>query len=334
MSDKKPSFAHRGLSVKLDDLGSGKGADPQNRPPRTGPGMMAQDLSLAHKAEAEAAELRLKLALHDGSNPVRELDPTTVHPSKMANRAVESFDNDAFAELKEQIKLSGGNTQPIMVRLIESPTKEEQGAPQYEIIYGHRRHQACLQLGIKVRAEIVSISDRDLYLRMTTENLARADLSAYEAGLHFRRGLDAGYFQTQAQIESEIGISKMTVWRALTLVEFPDELLSAFPKKTEIQARWVQPLSKALTDNRKELLAKCRKLSSNSARTAPDVYRYLLGTSAAKVSNTPVTVGGRVVGSVTRSGKNLTVKLEVDGPDGIESLLAAAVAKILSNEEA
>jgi ParB family chromosome partitioning protein len=292
--------------------------------------MMVADLSLAHKAEAEAAELRLKLALHDGSNPVRELDPTTVHPSKMANRAVESFDNEAFAELKEQIKLSGGNTQPIMVRLIESTTKEEQGAPQYEIIYGHRRHQACLQLGIMVRAEIVSISDRDLYLRMTTENMARADLSAYEAGLHFRRGLDAGYFQTKAQIETEIGISKMTVWRALTLAEFPEELLSAFPKKTEIQGAWVQPLNKALAESRKELLARARKFASKPDRTARDVYQGLLGSKASNNANTTVLLHGAAVATIIRAGKRFTVSFDVDAPATMDVELANAIASILA----
>ncbi|MBK7616962.1 MAG: ParB N-terminal domain-containing protein [Burkholderiales bacterium] len=72
-------------------------------------------------------------------NNCQLLDPTLVASSKWANRAPESYSGLPYESLKRDIEECGGNVQPIKVRGT---------ADRYEIVFGHRRHRACLELGI------------------------------------------------------------------------------------------------------------------------------------------------------------------------------------------
>jgi ParB family chromosome partitioning protein len=123
--------------------------------------------------EGELGKLRDRLKEHEGAAPTRKLDPQTIVPSRWANRHPDSFSTAEFARLKQDIELVGGNVQPISVRpLIDQPGK-------YEIVFGHRRHRACSDLGIAVLATIdtSAVSDHDLFSAMDRENRERADLS-------------------------------------------------------------------------------------------------------------------------------------------------------------
>ena len=116
--------------------------------PRTGPGQMLQFRGQMLAVEGELGKLRDRLKEHEGSTPTRKLDPQAVVPSRWANRHPDSFSTAEFARLKQDIELAGGNVQPISVRvLIDQPGR-------YEIVFGHRRHRACSELGIPVLATI------------------------------------------------------------------------------------------------------------------------------------------------------------------------------------
>jgi len=64
--------------------------------------------------EAEALKARVKSLEEEG--PLRKLDPSTIRPSKWANRHAASFLTVDFEELKAEIAAAGGNVQPIKVR--------------------------------------------------------------------------------------------------------------------------------------------------------------------------------------------------------------------------
>ena len=115
---------------------------------RTGPGQMLQFRGQMLAVEGELGKLRDQLKEHEGSTPTKKLDPQSVLPSRWANRHPDSFSTAEFARLKQDIELAGGNVQPISVRaLSDQPGK-------YEIVFGHRRHRACSELGIPVLATV------------------------------------------------------------------------------------------------------------------------------------------------------------------------------------
>ena len=104
---------------------------------RTGPGQMM----LTRKAQLENEQLRSKLAEYDGALPVKKLDPKTIRRSALANRDESEFTTAEFLRLKAEIESAGCNVQPIRVRPIADAAAD---ARRFEIVFGHRRHRACL----------------------------------------------------------------------------------------------------------------------------------------------------------------------------------------------
>ncbi len=149
-----------------------------------------------------------------------------------------SFDNEAFRTLKAEIAVAGGNIQPIKVR----PLPGHDG--EYEIVFGHRRHRACFELGLPVLAVLSDLHDSEMWLQMERENRARADLSPYEQGMHYQHALDAGLFPSNRKLAEAIGVDLGQVGKVLALARLHDDIVAAFKSPADIQVNW----SKTLTD--------------------------------------------------------------------------------------
>ena len=113
---------------------------------------------------------------------IQALDPRSIRRSHWANRIEAEFSTPEFALLKDEIASAGGNVQPIKVRRIAGEGLVFDGqTPIYEIAFGHRRHRACLELGLAVQAVVVDrMDDRTLFEAMDRENRGRKNLSAWE----------------------------------------------------------------------------------------------------------------------------------------------------------
>ena len=134
------------------------------------------------------SKLRTELEKWTGATPVRQIDPKQVERSKWANRHEQSYQDEEFKALKEDIQSSGGNVQPIKVRPLAGQKD------RYEVVFGHRRHQACLDLDIPVLAMIAEVDDVELFIDMDRENRQRKDMRPYELGVMYNRALKEGIF--------------------------------------------------------------------------------------------------------------------------------------------
>ena len=218
---------------------------------------------------------------------VLKLDPKRVRATELANRHSLSLEADdpEFARLVSDIEAQG-QLEPIRVR----PAEPESGA-DYEIVYGHRRHAACLALdaaregGFPVLAllDAEAAVARDHVLKMYQENAARKDLSAYEIGTMFRGWLEAEIFADQAAVASAIGLSEPSVSKYLQVAALPDPVLAAFRDPRVIPVRWSEQLVAVLKANEAAVLAVAGKLSEDEEPSAPDVVlRQLLDAAAGK----------------------------------------------------
>lgn len=153
---------------------------------RTAPGQLLAIHSGMSALQNEVLVLQERLRKFDGGLVTRQIDPTAIRPSRWANRHEASFATPAFASLKASIALAGGNAQPILVR--------EHLPDQFEIVFGHRRHRACLELGIPVLAVVAeqSLGDIEVFLSMEQENRERADLSPFRTRTELRLGAGVG----------------------------------------------------------------------------------------------------------------------------------------------
>lgn len=269
-------------------VASGERRETPDARPKTAPGSMAIFMASQSAAVKEAEGLRDKLKAFDGARPVRMLDPQTVRPSRWANRHEHSFGDDAFAELKADIAAAGTNVQPISVRLRESVLNGSTHAPrhEYEIIFGHRRHRACLELGLPVQAMVAEMSDQELFEAMERENRARKNLSAWEQGTMYRRALDEGLYPSQRRLAESLGVDVSLVSKSLSLARLPEAVVSAFATPLEIQFRWAQPLAEALQKDPEGVLARAAKIRKlDQTMPASQVLAELIATPGRAVLN-------------------------------------------------
>jgi ParB family chromosome partitioning protein len=211
----------------------------ERRAPRVAMNAVTDFTGELDKVEKDLIDTKRKLALYDGSLPTRELDPSLIKPSRFANRIDGSFAGPAFESFKHEIGSSGINVQPIKVRSI--------GDGAYEIVFGHRRHRACLELGINVLAVIQeNMSDKELFEEMSRENEQRKDLSAYELALHYKRGIDMKLYKNWSEIAAVLGKTKGLVSRYSALADLPKTVVDAFASPNDIQPKWAEKLRQVI----------------------------------------------------------------------------------------
>jgi ParB family chromosome partitioning protein len=220
-----------------------------------------QDLSLG-KPKTPAAP---------NGEPLR-LDPKTIRASRWANRAAQSFESPEFVELKAEIADAGGNVQPIKVRPLAVPD----GAVRYEIVFGHRRHRACLDLGLQITAVVESVDDQKLWAQMERENRSRANLSAWEQGMMYQRALEENLFPSMNALAKAIGRDQGDVSRAIAIAKLPEAVLSAFPSPNDVRFRDAKPLGDAVAAAPEAVIAAAQVIAKEpDKRPAVDVVKAL-----------------------------------------------------------
>lgn len=262
-------------------------------PLRTSPGQMLMVNSLMKENNEKLAQLETRLKEFEGVLPVRLIPAAKVVASKWANRVEPSFHTAEFGLLREEIARSGGNVQPIKVRTIAD-------GEQYEIVYGHRRHRACLELDLPVLALIDEVSEQDLFKEMERENRHRRDLSPWEQGVMYRRALDENLFRSLGELAREIGIDKGNVSKALRLAELPEIVVSAFASPLDLQYRWAKPLADAIQLDGERVMAVAKQLATTSRAQPPkQVLDSLLGKVARQGAERAVKVNGKTLASIS-----------------------------------
>jgi ParB family chromosome partitioning protein len=277
--------------------------------PRTAPGQMLAFRSAMRESSDRVSQLEAQLKEYDGAVPIRALDPKTIHASKWANR--QDFGDESFAELKLLIAEAGGNTQPIKVR----PATEGDG---YEIVFGHRRHRACLELDLPVNAIVDrEITEQGQFVQMDQENRARKNLSPWEQGVWYKRALDDNLWPSQNAMAKACGLSQGNISSALLVTELPAEVVAAFPSPHDIQFQAARKLSVAIKKAREEIVQRAVELADDPARTSAEVLSALLGAAR------PVAPARKEeeVG-IERKGDLLVIRLRASGvpQDRVEEL--------------
>lgn len=202
------------------------------------------------------------------------LDPRLIRPGTVPNRAKAAFDQSLFRHLQASITLAGGNVQPIAVR----PAPADEAGTVYEIIYGERRHRACLLASLPVRALVQESVDVDIdvdvnaaedFLATFRENQGRADLAPWELGRQVAFALAHGYFSSQRKVAHEIGRDVGDVSRALQLAALAPEVIAAFASPLDLQFRHAKPLTDAFKKAPEAVLAEALRIRQEGQALAP-----------------------------------------------------------------
>jgi ParB family chromosome partitioning protein len=324
--------------------------------PKTAPGTLMGFMATQSEAIKDNEVLRERLSRFDGASPSRLLDPKLIAPSKWANRHPSSFLSVEFQNFKVEIAQAGGNVQPIKVRqVVTSEEGNSDGgvgpsypsvamtsgegvgpsypppSPHYEIIFGHRRHRACLELGLPVLAVIEDATEQELFVQMERENRNRADLSAWEQGVMYARALDSGLYPSNRRLADAIGRDLSDVGRALSLARLPQGVIDAFRSPLDLQFRWAKPLSDAQQRDPDLLMTRAKALRG-TALVPKEILAALVDEPSRSSGPSVVTLerNGAVVATVTtsKSGQvSIKVHTSVDG--SLRDKLIKAVDRLL-----
>lgn len=278
------------------------------------------------EVEGELTSLRERLARFEDAMPSRKLDPKFIRSSRWANRHEASFCTAAFAGLKNDIEKAGGNVQPILVRPLAGH------AGEFELVFGHRRHRACLELGIPVLASIWEgeLNDSELFAAMDRENRERADLSPYEQGQMYHRALEEGLFPAQRRLAEYLGVSHTWVRKALLVAQLPPAIVECFRSPLDITHRHAEKLNAALESDSRGVLKRAEKLRGQGGTANSVVERLLDGApSGRKEGRVDLKAGEVRLGKAVRA-KDGAVTLELSAA-GLAGAPRAAILRAIED---
>jgi ParB/RepB/Spo0J family partition protein len=272
-------------------------------------------------AENEALEKRLA-ALESENDRLREGDRVIALPIRrtrpwaMADRDSLGLKDSRFVALLEEIRATGGNAVPVLVRRCEPFTDEAQ-LDHYEVICGRRRHECVRVLDTEgfsatLRGEVRDLDDTQAWLLMTRENLHREDLSPIERGRSWLAVVEQG-MTTGRAISEMVGISEGSVSRHMSLAELEAKkptVFSAFVDPRDVRLTWYLPLKRAIEQNEESVERVAREIQQQEPRpNAATVFRLLCQASREADSGAPAQGdGGESAGQPTvieRNGEEL-----------------------------
>lgn len=284
------------------------------RQPHTGVGRVLRGIGDKSELERKLNETQdslntanEKLARFEGAEIVQELDPKSIRRGRWANRHQSNFQGPAWQEFKDEISHSGGNIEPIKVRRltgVATPEFSEDGVQiEFEPVFGQRRHQACLELGIPVRAVVSEkMDDKTLFAEMDRENRQRENLSAWEQGVSYNQALKDGLYPSMRNLSEDLGVNLSLVSRYIKLAQLPDVVINAFPSPLTLQVRWSKQLADSMQNDPEGTLERARTLVPLKGTLTPtEVLGRLVSAQGAASETTKsieIQAGGRVAASL------------------------------------
>lgn len=185
------------------------------------------------------------------------VNPEECEPWKYANRQESELGD--IDSLIDSIK-ANKQLQPALVRNHPNP----HGKIKYEIIFGRRRHIACMRLGIPflvIRKDIPNV--QDAIASQDAENKLRNDVSNYSNSILYKRLLLDNVFKTEKELSAKLRISYPTFNELMAYSKIPEDIVAAIPDihtlSKQLAVKIVQLLNKS-KDNHNKILSIANQL--------------------------------------------------------------------------
>ena len=186
----------------------------QNHRPRSGQGSFAQ----RQRLEDRIKELEAMVEKTEG----RVVSLGRIGPNPWQPRRI--FDQDELKKLADSIA-NVGLMQPIVVRAVSNrDTGESSGIDDeetfYQIIAGERRYKAHQILGKEsIKLYVIEASDADMAALALSENIHRADLTAYEIALAIKTAEEM--FPSKTSLATSLGMNRTALYKYLSYFKLP-----------------------------------------------------------------------------------------------------------------
>src|SRR5690554_642511 len=196
-----------------------------------------------------------------GDEVVGRIDPNLVQHSRFRNRLDLAFKDVAFLDLKEDIYRIGRNEHPGKVRRITL----KDGSPGFEVIYGHRRFEACKQLGLEFHAIISDLDDAQAIESMIRENDKNLPISTYEEAIRFNSWVNEEHvWPTYSAMAEQLGVSKSFVSQRTTILNLPEVIAKAVGDPRLLSLEVWRKINSAYIQSPEEILERAKEIADDS----------------------------------------------------------------------
>ncbi|MCD1618089.1 plasmid partitioning protein RepB [Salipiger marinus] len=259
--------------------------------------------------------------LEEDKHATRLLDPGLIRMSAVMDRIDPS---DGLDELVESIREHGQKV-PVLVRRLADGG--------FEIVYGRRRLLACRELGKKVRATVMEMTDEEALIAQGVENNARQDPSFIERALFV-----AGIIRELGRTEAARKNAQTVAYRALQIDEslvsrmnriatgIPNELIRAIGPAHGVGRRNWEKLFRLCEKDP----AKAARIKDRIPRDAPAPARLeaaIALLTPAKPTRPEPKVDDRV--RMVRKGNKITLDVHPDLMPRMEDAIRDLIAELL-----
>jgi ParB family chromosome partitioning protein len=183
--------------------------------------MNKEDTSVVSSVEGmrvSPASFSTESGIQFNENDLVYLDPNECEPWIYANR--HSSEMGDIDELINSIQ-NNKQLQPGLVRLHPKP----HNGFKYEIIFGRRRHEACLRLGIKFYAiRKLNLDLHEAILSQDAENKFRKDVSNYSNAFLYKRLLDDKVFKNEKELALKLRIPSSSFNDLMSYTKIPEDI--------------------------------------------------------------------------------------------------------------
>lgn len=236
---------------------------------------------------------------------VVEIDPADIDASFVRDRLAE--DDEDYRILLDAIREQGQQS-PVLLR----PHPSAPG--RYMVVFGHRRVRTARDLGIRVKAVIRQISDREHVVAQGQENTARANLSFIEKALFAAELQRLNYDGDNQTVLAALSVDRTTLSKLLSVAALPPALLKAIgPARGIGRDRWYE-LKMLLEKPSVMEEAIAYAAGPDFAETVSSDERFNRLVLFAKAARKPAKTGSRTVARTWSSDdRRLSVDIKGDG---------------------
>ncbi|HDV5785711.1 TPA: ParB/RepB/Spo0J family partition protein [Legionella pneumophila] len=188
------------------------------------------------------------------------VNPEECEPWKYANRQENELGD--IDGLIDSIK-ANKQLQPALVRNHPNP----HGKIKYEVIFGRRRHIACMRLGIPflvIRKDIPNV--QDAIASQDAENKLRNDVSNYSNAMLYKRLLLDNVFKSEKELSEKLRISYSTFNELMAYSKIPEDIVRAIPDIHALSKQLAVKIVQ-LTNRSKEDYKKMLSIANQLGRT-------------------------------------------------------------------
>ena len=197
-----------------------------------------------------------------------------------------------------------------------APVALRRNLDRYDIVFGHRRVQACRELEIPVRAVVMERDDRALVVAMLIENQARKDLSAIEKAQAYHRILESGLLD-RGTLAEVLGVSERQVVNVLTLNRLPEAVITALgdarSMALNVGMRLVAALQKSNGGAPEHVLVEASALNGDGNARARHLISRIDSASRAAAIDQSIAItdeNGRRYARLSPSGAQLVLRFQ------------------------